>query len=86
LWDETAGQGKFFTQISVIGIDIALKQMTRSTTLHVPCVSSEQFFQEIETLFQSLLANAPLPLRRTGLRVSGFASAPKQKRLHEFFG
>ncbi len=86
LWDETAGQGKFFTQISVIGIDIALKQMTRSTTLHVPCVSAEQFFQEIETLFLSLLGNAPLALRRAGIRVGGFASAPKQKRLSEFFG
>lgn len=32
------------------------------------------------------IISAPLPLRRTGLRVSGFASAPKQKRLHEFFG
>ncbi len=86
LWDETAAQGKFFTQISVVGIDIALKQMTRSTTLHVPCVSSEQFFLEAEQLFQSLLLNAPLPLRRAGLRVGGFASPPKQKRLNEFFG
>lgn len=86
LWDETAGQGKFFTQVSVIGVDIALKQMTRSTTLNVPCVSVEQLFSEAEQLFQSLLANAPLPLRRMGLRVGGFASPPKQKRLNEFFG
>ncbi|QQR92334.1 MAG: DNA polymerase IV [Candidatus Iainarchaeum archaeon] len=86
LWDETAAQGKFFTQISVVGVDIALKQMTRSTTLNVACVSSEQLFSEVEQLFQSLLSNAPLPLRRVGLRVGGFASPPKQKRLNEFFG
>ena len=84
LWDETAAQGKFFTQISVIGIDIALKQTTRSTTLNVPCVSVEQLHMEMETLFHALLSSAPLPLRRMGVRVGGFASPPKQKRLSEF--
>lgn len=84
LWDETASQGKFFTQISVIGVDIALKQTTRSITLHVPCVSVEQFLQEIEGLFYSLLSQTILPMRRIGIRVGGFASPPKQKRLSEF--
>lgn len=84
LWSETVGKGQFFTQLGVIGISSKLTQATKSKTLFVPCASRAQFADEIQSLFADLFASGELPLRRVGIRVSGFSSAPKQKRLGDF--
>lgn len=84
LWEETASKGQFFTQLGVIGISSRMEQVSKSKTFQLPLVSLEQFIQELEFLFSQLFETAPLPLRRMGIRVGGFASAPKQKRLGDF--
>ncbi len=84
LWEETAAKGVFFVQIGVIGISSKLSQASKSKTMPLPVMSREQFFQELEALFQQLFETAQLPLRRMGIRVGGFATAPKQRRLRDF--
>lgn len=84
LWDETAGRGQFFTQISVVGVSVRMNQSSKSKTLLLPCASREQFVKELEELMLLLFESADLPLRRVGIRVGGFSSAPKQKRLFDF--
>ncbi len=84
LWEETAAKGQYFTQIGVLGVSSRLNQSSKSKTLVLPCASREQFGKELEELFPQLFDSADLPLRRVGIRVSGFSSAPKQKRLFDF--
>ncbi|MBM3281969.1 MAG: DNA polymerase IV [Candidatus Diapherotrites archaeon] len=84
LWNETAGKGNFFTQIGVSGITSQQGTFSKSKSFTVPLVVSEQFVGEIESLFQLFFENPLLRWRRIGIRVSGFASPPKQKRLGDF--
>lgn len=85
VWEETAMQGNFFTQLGVVGISARMGQTTKSKTSNLPFASKEAFLLGIEELFEQLFASAELPLRRIGVRVGGFASAPKQKRLGDYF-
>lgn len=84
LWNETAGKGIFFTQIGVLGVTSALVQSSKSKTFNVPLSTREEFSQELENLFRLLMENPQTRWRRVGIRVSGFASPPKQKRLGDF--
>lgn len=84
VWNETAGKGLFFTQVGVIGVTSMLSQQSKSKTFNVPLSTREQFSQELENLFLQLLENPEIFWRRIGVRVSGFASPPKQKRLGDF--
>jgi DNA polymerase IV (DinB-like DNA polymerase) len=84
LWEETVEKGQYFTQIGVLGISSRMNQSSKSKTLLLPCASREQFGKELEELFPQLFDSGDLPLRRIGIRVSGFSSAPKQKRLFDF--
>jgi DNA polymerase IV (DinB-like DNA polymerase) len=84
LWNETAGKGLFFTQVGVLGVTTSLIQSSKSKSFTVPLSSREQFSLELENLFQLLLENPLTVWRRIGIRVSGFASPPKQKRLGDF--
>ncbi len=84
MWSETAEKGKYFTQIGVIGITNTLSQTSKSRTLSIPIPTREFFNQEIEGLFHQLMKNPETQWRRLGIRVSGFASPPKQKRLGDF--
>lgn len=84
LWEETAGKGQYFTQVGVVGISSRMNQSSRSKTLLLPCASREQFGKELDELFPQLFDSGEIPLRRIGIRVSGFSSAPKQKRLLDF--
>jgi DNA polymerase IV (DinB-like DNA polymerase) len=84
LWEETAGKGQYFTQVGVLGISSRMNQSSKSKTLLLPCTSREQFGKELEGLFVQLFDSGDIPLRRVGIRVSGFSSAPKQKRLFDF--
>ncbi len=84
LWNETVGKGIFFTQVGVVGVSSTLGQLSKSKSFNVPLSTREQFSQELETLFLQLLENPETLWRRVGIRVSGFASPPKQKRLGDF--
>ncbi len=84
LWNETVGKGIFFSQVGVVGVTSTLSQFSKSKTFSFPLVSREQFSQELESLFIQLLDNPETFWRRAGIRVSGFASPPKQKRLGDF--
>jgi DNA polymerase IV (DinB-like DNA polymerase) len=84
LWNETVGKGLFFTQIGVIGISASLIQTGKSKTFSLPISTREGFMQGLEELFLELFESNPWPWRRVGIRVSGFVSPPKQKRLGDF--
>lgn len=84
LWNETAGKGIFFTQMGVSGITPQQGAFSKSKSFTVPLVTREQFGSELESLFHLLLENPLMRWRRIGIRVSGFASPPKQKRLGDF--
>ncbi len=84
LWTETVGKGQFFTNVGVVGVTSALAQQSKSKTLDVPFSSREQFSHELENLFRLLMDSPLQSWRRLGIRVSGFASPPKQKRLGDF--
>ena len=84
LWNETAGKGQFFTQVSVMGVTSSLIQSSKSKTFNIPLSTREHFSQALEELYLQLMDNPLTYWRRIGIRVGGFASPPKQKRLGDF--
>ncbi|MFH0970754.1 MAG: DNA polymerase IV [Candidatus Diapherotrites archaeon] len=84
IWATTASKGQFFTHVSVHGITSHLVPLSKSKSLVVPCATREQFMQEVESLGMELCDSSSFSFRRIGIRVDGFASIPKQKRLFDF--
>lgn len=84
LWSNTAGKGNFFTQVGVLGVTSLQSNASKSKSFAVPIGTRTQFLAELEILFRALLDSPDTEWRRVGIRVSGFASPPKQKRLGDF--
>ena len=76
-----------FRQVGIIAVMTDLSVRSRSQTLGQPTRDLQTLRQEVRELFEKLLGDSDLEVRRAGVKVSQFAKEEKsQKQLSSFFG
>ena len=75
-----------FKQVGVIAIMTDLSIRSRSKTLETAKNDAEALRRAVRELFEKLLGESELEIRRVGVKISSFAKEkPEQKRLTSFF-
>ena len=75
-----------FRQVAVIAVMTDLSIRSRSKTLESPTRDAEDLRSSIRELFEKLLGESKLEIRRVGVKISHFAKEEvKQKQLTNFF-
>ncbi|MBS7614422.1 DNA polymerase IV [Candidatus Bathyarchaeota archaeon] len=78
-------KGLEFKTVSAIAVLKDMNVRSRSKTFESPVSHLELFRKSVEELFQRLIGETNLEIRRAGVKVSGFSEKPeKQRRLTDF--
>jgi DNA polymerase-4 len=83
---ELAEKNLSFKQVAIYMVMTDLSSKTRSITLDQPAKDTEKIKENVKELFEKLLSESPLEIRRVGVKVSAFSrEEPRQKQLTSFF-
>jgi DNA polymerase IV (DinB-like DNA polymerase) len=75
-----------FKQVSIYVVNVDLSSKSRCVSFEQSAKDKETIKRNVRLLFEKLLAESPLEVRRVGVRVSGFShEEPRQKQLTSFF-
>lgn len=81
---ELLQRGLKFKQIGIIAVMEDASIHSRMRTLDSPTSDSEALRRNVRALFEKLLEESELEVRRVGIKVSGFVKDNSQKRLSSF--
>jgi DNA polymerase IV (archaeal DinB-like DNA polymerase) len=86
VYREVAEKCLSFKTVTIYVVNADLSSKSRSITLEQPARDKETIIRNVKVLFERLLLESSLELRRVGVKVSGFSKdEPKQKLLTSFF-